>query len=194
LKDLFGNEVSDTGRVLKSMNNIPMNYIGNKRKVVKWIYKSLKEEGIVLENYNVFDATAGSGSFSLFCKKIGCKTVISNELLKSSYISNVVLLKEDDAKLSKEDVGKLLDHKGLYKELLDYLSSVKYNWFEDSEEKKKEMVDYVTEKSVVNKYLTFMISYCGKFFTLKECIELASFREYIDGLEDETTTNTNIWR
>ena len=74
-KDVFGNvRINDT-YIQKELNKIPMNYIGNKRKIIKWIYKSLYEENIKLENYNVFDALAGSGSFSVFCRKIGCKTV-----------------------------------------------------------------------------------------------------------------------
>jgi hypothetical protein len=59
-----------------------------------------------------------------------------------------------------------------------------YKWFSDSDEKKQEMIKYVTEKSVGNKYLEFMLTYVGKFFTLKECIEIASFREFIDENEE----------
>ena len=183
-KDIFGNEVKITNSLMKDINKIPMNYVGNKRKILKWIYNSLKEENIRLEDYNVFDAFAGSGSFSLLCKKIGCKTIVSNEVLKSSYISNVVLLKEN-GKLSKEEIEKLLEHKGIYKDLLNYLLSINYNWFKDTEEKKQDMIDFVYSKSQDNKYLMFMLQYCNKFFTLKECIELASFRNYIDKLEDE---------
>ena len=188
-KDVFGNvRINDT-YIQKELNKIPMNYIGNKRKILKWIYKSLYEENIKLENYNVFDALTGSGSFSVFCKKIGCKTVVSNELLKSSYISNVVLMKGDNIKLAKEDIDKLLNHQDIYKDLLDYLISMNYNWFKDTEEKKQDMIDFVYSKSQNNKYLMFILKYCGKFFTLKECIELASFRDYIDKLENETTNN-----
>ena len=187
-KDIFGTEVKVTSQLIKEINQIPMNYIGNKRKILKWIYNSLKEENIKLEDYNVFDAFAGSGSFSLLCRRISCKTIVSNELLKSSYISNVVLLKED-SKLSKEDIDKLLNHKGIYKDLLDYLKLMNYNWFKDTEEKKQDMIDFVFSKSQDNKYLIFMLNYCGKYFTLKECIELASFREYIDRLEDEKQIN-----
>jgi len=188
-KDVFGNvRINDT-YIQKELNKIPMNYIGNKRKILKWIYKSLYEENIKLENYNVFDALTGSGSFSVFCKKIGCKTVVSNELLKSSYISNVVLMKGDNIKLAKEDIDKLLNHQDIYKDLLDYLISMNYNWFKDTEEKKQDMIDFVYSKSQNNKYLMFILKYCGKFFTLKECIELASFRDYIDKLENETPNN-----
>lgn len=184
-KDVFGNVRINDSYILKEINKIPINYIGNKRKLLKWIYNSLREENINLEKYNVFDALAGSGSFSVFCKKIGCKTVVSNELLKSSYISNVVLLKEDNNKLSKEDIDKLLNHQGIYKDLLEYLKSMNYNWFKDNEEKKQNMINFVYSKSLDNKYLIFMLKYCGKFFTLKECIELASFSNYIDRLENE---------
>ena len=182
-KDIFGNEIKVDSQLMKDINKIPMNYVGNKRKILKWIYNSLKEENIMLENYNVFDAFAGGGSFSLLCRKIGCKTIVSNELLKSSFISNIVLLNED-SKLSNKDIDKLLNHKGIYKDLLNYLISMNYNWFNDLEEKKQDMIDFVFSKSQNNKYLMFMLNYCGKYFTLKECIELASFREYIDGLED----------
>ena len=188
-KDIYGNEVRFDKNLLKEINSIPMNYIGNKRKILKWIYNSLKEENITLENYNVFDAFAGSGSFSLLCKKIGCKTVVSNELLKSSYISNVVLLSEN-IQLSKDDINKLLNHVGIYKDLLNQLKALNYNWFKDSEAKKQDMIDFVKSKSQDNKYLTFMLNYCNKYFTLKECIELASFRDYIDKLEDKDGVST----
>lgn len=169
--------------ILSDINSIPMNYIGNKRKLLGWIYESLEQEGIFLEDYNVFDVFSGGGSFGLFCKKVGCLVIVTNDLLKSSWVNHKVLIESGDYKLTFAEKSALLDHKGIYKELLDWLESQDYKWFEDSEEKKERMTAYVKDKSVGNKYLEFMMTYCGKFFTLKECIELASFREFIDNEE-----------
>ena len=172
--------VPDISEILKDMNNISMNYIGNKRKLLRWIYKSLNEENISLENYNVFDCFAGGGSFSLFSKKCGCPIVVTNDLMKNAWVNHKVLVEGDNHLLTKNEKASLLNHQGIYKELLEWLETQKYKWFSDSEEKKEEMIKYVTEKSIGNKYLEFMLTYVGKFFTLKECIELASFREFID--------------
>lgn len=173
-------EKPDIKKIMREMNGISMNYIGNKRKLLEWIYKSLEEEGVYLEDYAVFDAFAGGGSFSIFSKMCGCPAVVTNDLMRNAWVNHKVLVESGDWKLSKDEKEALLDHKGIYKELLEWLESKDYKWFSDSDEKKEEMIQYVTEKSKGNKYLEFMLSYVGKFFTLKECIELASFREFID--------------
>lgn len=167
-------------RIIKDMNKISMNYIGNKRKLLSWIYKSLEEENIYLEDYGVCDIFAGGGSFSIFSKMCGCPVIVTNDLMKNAWVNHKVLVEGDEHKLTMEEKSALLDHKGIYKELLEWLETQNYKWFSDSEEKKKEMIKYVTDKSIGNKYLEFMLTYVGKFFTLKECIELASFREFID--------------
>ena len=173
-------ESPDLNGIMRDMNKISMNYIGNKRKLLKWIYQSLEEENIYLEDYQVCDIFAGGGSFSIFSKMCGCPVVVTNDLMKNAWVNHKVLVESDEHKLSMEEKSALLDHKGIYKELLEWLETQDYKWFSDSDEKKKEMIKYVSEKSVGNKYLEFMLSYVGKFFTLKECVELASFREFID--------------
>ena len=169
--------------ILKDMNKISMNYIGNKRKILGWIYKSLEEENIKLEEYAVFDCFAGGGSFSIFSKKCGCPVIVTNDLMKNAWVNHKVLVEGDEHKLTIDEKSALLNHKGIYKELLTWLETKDYKWFSDSDEKKEVMIKYVTEKSVGNKYLEFMLNYVDKFFTLKECIELASFREFIDDNE-----------
>ena len=106
--------------------------------------------------------------------------VATNDLMKNSWVNHKVLVESGDYELTDDEKSALLDHKGIYKELLDWLESQDYKWFSDSYEKKEKMIKYVKERSVGNKYLEFMLNYVGKFFTLKECIELASFREFID--------------
>jgi adenine-specific DNA methylase len=177
-------EKPDIPYILKEMNKISMNYIGNKRKILGWIYESLEEENIYLEDYAVFDAFAGGGSFSIFSKMCNCPVIVTNDLMKNAWVNHKVLVEGDDYTLSATEKEELLNHKGIYKELLDWLQTQDYKWFSDSDEKKEEMIKYVTEKSVGNKYLEFMLNYVGKFFTLKECIELASFREFIDKNEE----------
>lgn len=174
----------DVKYILKDMNKISMNYIGNKRKILNWIYQSLKDENINLEDYNVFDAFAGGGSFSIFSKMCGCHVIVTNDLMKNAWVNHKVLVEGDDYKLTSIEKASLLNHKGIYKDLLDWLETQNYKWFSDSDEKKEEMIKYVTEKSVGNKYMEFMLTYVGKFFTLKECVELASFREFIDENEE----------
>ena len=170
----------DIKLIMKDMNNISMNYIGNKRKLLSWIYKSLEEEKVNLEDYQVCDIFAGGGSFAIFSKMVGCPVVVTNDLMKYAWVNHKVLVEGDDYLLSEEEKSALLNHQGIYKELLDWLESQDYKWFSDSDEKKEKMINYVKERSKGNKYLEFMLTYVGKFFTLKECIELASFREFID--------------
>jgi len=172
--------IPNIGRIIKDMNKISMNYIGNKRKLLMWIYNSLQEENIKLEHYNIFDAFSGGGSFGIFSKMCDCPVVVTNDLMKNAWVNHKVLVESDDHKLTMSEKSALLDHKGLYKELLEWLETQNYKWFSDTEKKKEEMIKYITEKSKGNKYLEFMLTYVNKFFTLKECIELASFREFID--------------
>lgn len=179
--DMFTGEMKpNTTTILRDMNKISINYIGNKRKILEWIYYSLKDEGINLENCEVCDIFAGGGSFSIFAKKCGCDVVVTNDLMKNAWVNNKVLVEGYSHELSMEEKSALLNHQGIYKELLYWLESQDYKWFSDSDEKKTEMIAYVAERSVGNKYLEFMLTYVGKFFTLKECIELSSFREFID--------------
>ena len=179
--DLFTREVKpDISLILKDMNKISMNYIGNKRKLLHFIYRSLEEEGINLEDYQVCDIFAGGGSFSIFSKMCACPVIVTNDLMKNAWVNHKVLVEGDEHKLTIDEKSALLDHKGIYKELLSWLETQDYKWFSDSDEKKEVMIKYVSEKSIGNKYLEFMLNYVGKFFTLKECIELASFREFID--------------
>jgi len=174
----------DINIIMKEINSISMNYIGNKRKLLRWIYECLEDEEIYLEDWCIFDAFAGGGSFSIFSKKCGCPVIVTNDLMKNAWVNHKVLVEGDDYKLTSDEKNALLNHKGIYKELLDWLEIQDYKWFSDSDEKKEEMIKYITNKSVGNKYLEFMLTYVGKFFTLKECIELASFREFIDENED----------
>jgi len=170
--------------IMDEINDLSMNYIGNKRKILEWIYSSLEDENIFLEDYNVFDAFSGGGSVGIFCKKCYCPIVVTNDLMKNAWVNHKVLIESDEHLLSTSEKAALLNHTGIYKELLDWLQTQDYKWFSDSEEKKQVMIDYIKQKSVGNKYLEFMMTYCNKFFTLKECIELASFRDFIDENED----------
>lgn len=64
--------------IIDNLNNLSLNYVGNKRKILGWIYECLRNENINLEEYNVLDLCSGCGIFARFCKNIGCQIWVMN--------------------------------------------------------------------------------------------------------------------
>jgi adenine-specific DNA-methyltransferase len=77
-------------------------YQGSKRKIIPWIYNNIKD----LEFNSVLDMFGGTASVSYLFKKMG-KCVTYNDYLKFNYLTGTALIKNNNIKLSKEDVNSL---------------------------------------------------------------------------------------
>ena len=74
-------------------------YIGNKRKILPFIERSLNQIG--LKDYHFLDLFSGSGIVSRLAKVHGAKMITANDLEKYSQILNMVFLR--DWKGNKEE-------------------------------------------------------------------------------------------
>lgn len=84
------------------MNNYPkVNYIGNKQKVVNWIYDVLP-----IKKGTVLDLFSGGNSVSYFLKKKNFK-VLSNDFLYSNYVLAKAIIENNKTILKKEDFDSI---------------------------------------------------------------------------------------
>jgi adenine-specific DNA methylase len=91
-------------QIVKSIAEIPSNYVGSKRRLLLHIFDILADNNI--EFKSTFDAFSGSAMVSLLFKKMG-KEVYSNDLLTSSSITAVCLLENDSLPISQDDIDFL---------------------------------------------------------------------------------------
>lgn len=92
-----------------SFMNVSNPYVGNKRKMLADIGKNIYAE-LDFENIGtVCDLFAGSAVVGAFFKILG-KKVVSNELLRSSYLNGVSLHRSNEYPISKNDWSLLLNH------------------------------------------------------------------------------------
>lgn len=80
-------------------------YQGSKRKILPWIFDSLKG----LEFESVLDGFGGSGIVSYMFKRMG-KEVTFNDKLRFNYLSAKAIVENDDVIFTNEDVETLLAH------------------------------------------------------------------------------------
>ena len=69
-------------------------YIGNKRKILPFIERSLNQIGI--KDYTFLDLFSGSGIVSRLAKVHGAKKIIANDLEYYSMVLNRVFLRNDE--------------------------------------------------------------------------------------------------
>ena len=98
-------------------------YVGNKRKVLFWILKTLKDEG--LEYNRVLDLFSGSHCLSIVMKLMG-KQVVCNDVLSSSHMYGVGFVENNDTTLSTSDIEFLLENRCAEALLLVPKYSVEY--------------------------------------------------------------------
>ena len=91
-------------KIVTAISSMPSNYVGSKRRLLRYIWKSLEEDGVKFNS--VFDAFSGSAMVSLLFKTMG-KTVIANDLLTSSSITAISLLENADIPLTNDDINFL---------------------------------------------------------------------------------------
>ncbi len=104
--NLHGKKIVDINDIMNTINMVPMNYVGNKKKLIKdFIHPVMNDM-----DYDIFiDLFAGSSSVSLYNKLRNDKIVITNDLLVSSYISSVVLIENNGVDISSEEIDYILN-------------------------------------------------------------------------------------
>jgi adenine-specific DNA-methyltransferase len=90
------------------INGIKNPYIGNKRKILNYIIREIKKEGIKFDS--VLDIFSGSASFSMVMKILG-KEVISNDILYSSFLYAKCFVENNSYVLNDEDRKYLIHNK-----------------------------------------------------------------------------------
>lgn len=90
---------------MQSKNFPKVNFIGNKEKIVNWIF-----ENIPMDVKTFFDAFSGGCSVSFEAKKRGYK-VISNDILKVNYVIAKSLIENKKIILDKQDIKKIFSGK-----------------------------------------------------------------------------------
>ena len=90
-------------------------YQGSKRKILPWIYDTIKE----LRFDTVLDACGGTASVSYLFKKMG-KKVTYNDKLNFNYLIGKALIENQRYKLTKQDLEniKLIKDKCLNKKIV----------------------------------------------------------------------------
>ena len=87
--------------VVGKISKLPLNYVGNKRRLLPHIWDALEKNGIQFNS--VFDAFSGSGIVSLLFKHMG-KDVFCNDLLTSSALSAIATVENDGVMPSIEEM------------------------------------------------------------------------------------------
>ena len=104
--DIYGQDEKKDATI-NSVSNIPSNYVGSKRRLLRHIWDTLDKNKI--EFNSVFDAFSGSALVSLLFKKMG-KQVFANDLLTSSSITAVCLLENENIPISDEEIWFLCNN------------------------------------------------------------------------------------
>jgi hypothetical protein len=88
------------------INQLPMPYHGNKRKLIPAIDAALDLHDVQFQS--VLDAFSGSAAISLFFKKT-CTRVIANDLLESSWQYALAFVENSDTVLTADEVEMLVN-------------------------------------------------------------------------------------
>jgi adenine-specific DNA methylase len=108
--DLFGTDLlgldAETDLLISRLFKFPINYVGNKKRLLRAIAEFLSSENIEFDS--VFDAFSGSGVVSLMFSMMG-KKVISNDLLSSSALNAVMFLETRCIPLLDGDAEDLVE-------------------------------------------------------------------------------------
>jgi adenine-specific DNA-methyltransferase len=112
----------------KDLYRLDNPYVGNKRKIVVDIAKSLDKVGVQFDT--IADVFSGSSVVGLFFKLMG-KKVRSNDLLTSSYMNALVFVENNGIALDAEDVDFLANNDNAAK--LDFVRTFYGERFTDRE-------------------------------------------------------------
>lgn len=92
-------------QVISSLQSLPSNYVGSKRRILTHIWDTLDKHNVKFES--VFDAFSGSAMVSLLFKLMN-KQVVCNDLLTSSAITAICLLENNEVAITQEDLHFLV--------------------------------------------------------------------------------------
>lgn len=143
-------------------------YIGNKRKLLKLIYRAIEKTGIDIKpGIKFLDIFAGSGVVSRFAKMLDFE-VFTNDWETYSKIINTAYLT-----INKKDIKSLFGSEKKFKELIDTINNI-------PEPKKDEQYIakyYAPKENDINKvnYKTERL-----FYTKKNALTIDKIRNYIE--------------
>lgn len=143
-------------------------YIGNKRKLLKLIYKAIETTGIAIKpGIKFLDLFSGSGVVSRFAKMLNFE-VFTNDWETYSKVINSAYLK-----INKKDIASLFGSEQKFRELIE-----KINNLPEPEEDKQYIAKYYAPKETdINKvnYKTERL-----FYTRKNALAIDKIRNYIE--------------
>lgn len=112
----ISNDSTKVGHIVSVLKNFKNPYIGNKRKLIPFLIKTIDKHGIKYES--VLDLFSGSAFCSMAFKMLD-KKVISNDILTCSYLNAVAFVKNIDTVLTDEDKQYLFSGVGYPEGLID---------------------------------------------------------------------------
>lgn len=115
-------------------------YQGSKRRVLPWIYESLKD----LKFRTVLDGFGGTASVSYLFKLMG-KEITFNDILLSNYQTGIALVENDSVGLDQSDM-KFLLHKNEFEYLTFIQDTFRGIYYLDRENRWLDMVSLNIEK------------------------------------------------
>jgi len=185
-------------------NPLPMQYLGSKARIAKWIIAQIHNKFPNLTS--LVDLFAGTGSVSLLAKEQGYKLHINDiqpyaaVVLKSIFrehrdglneiVTELKMLKEDEFLLASGrcDAEKLLreerehfvlskHHQWAWEEYRDFCESTHLVGGNQAE------VDKLKEK---NNWNLFAKYYSNTYFGVEQCLQIDALREYAEKLPNES--------
>lgn len=177
---------------------LPMQYLGSKGRISKWIIGNLSKE--LPNSKNLVDLFAGTGSVSLEAINQGYNVILNDiqpysyALLSSLFEKPKVGLPETvsvlqsfinkKSNLLRRSRKQLSDHLLLEDEFIKSLNNQKFNWkrykkFCDSTPRLGKNLGLIKRKS--NKqYDLFSWYYPNTYFGIRQCLEIDTIREFAD--------------
>tara|TARA_Y100000034_G_C6908997_1_gene422858 strand:- start:6456 stop:7553 length:1098 start_codon:yes stop_codon:yes gene_type:complete len=95
------------GNIKERIYSLKIPYAGGKRSVFDFIFKSIDNQGIEFDS--ILDLFAGSCAVSLGCKMLN-KSIVSNDLSRSSYANAMAFVVNNDIVLTDEQIDFLLNN------------------------------------------------------------------------------------
>ncbi len=143
-------------------------YIGNKRKLLKLIYKAIETTGLEIKSgIKFFDVFAGSGVVSRFAKMLNFEVFTNDWELYSKIINTAYLT------INKKDIKHLFGSEKEFKELIK-----KINTLPEPEEENQYIAKYYAPKEEDIDKVNYKTE--RLFYTRKNALAIDKIRNYIE--------------
>lgn len=143
-------------------------YIGNKRKLLKLIYKAIESTGIEIKpGIKFFDVFAGSGVVSRFAKTLNFE-VFTNDWESYSKVINSAYLS-----INKRDIDSLFGSEQQYKNLINEINNLP-----DPKENDQYIAKYYAPKEDDINNVNYKVE--RLFYTRKNALAIDKIRNYIE--------------